>query len=152
MYGGLTALYVCAIVFATNSSIHECEGDSRDGISFSFSTWLLIYGILGLVGMAFRYAAEKCDTIIVAIYDIFASAFHFAWLVIGYILMERDVVPTCDSDAPFYQLSLAVLIINTVASAIFLCVGCCTCFAGNVQIQNPTSSASIRFTISQRNI
>src|SRR5438093_1342298 len=82
---------IAALVIQQNYGDDACIGSYR-GISFNYATWLLVYGVVGLVYGILSFCTLAIDmanntnglfTCYVSVFFIPVALFRFAWFVVG---------------------------------------------------------------------
>jgi hypothetical protein len=132
-------LAVTAIDVAWKDGNDQCIGNYK-GISFSYGTWLLIFGwtdiaevaavlvvIAGLIlslQMHNETCAEGLGMCAICLFAV-CETFQFAWYVVGAVSFFAEVAPSCPQGSRLYDFGLALFVIKTVL------FGCCCLLGGN---------------------
>lgn len=119
---GSCALGVCAIVIALNNKDNSCATD-YDGISFSCTTWLLVFGATTLgfwaLVILLMISAICVEMSLVTGFGLCVAVayglFSTAWMIIGSVLYFHDVHDNCPTDGALRQFGLAVFIIWVIS-------------------------------------
>jgi hypothetical protein len=127
VYGVIIAIAltfgIVAIVIADKYGNDQCVG-SYAGISFSYGTWLLVFGAIKVVMcfvstiLVIASVLDKsgCSLIVTYIVGALGMGFDFAFYIVGSILFFNEVNSTnCSTEQPpLQQFGLALFIIQTI--------------------------------------
>jgi hypothetical protein len=116
------SLNLTALVIAYNNSDVDCISDYA-GISFSYITWLKVFGFIGtaymfiLLFLISVFTYNQADTItiiqIIKLSYIPYFMFNFVWYIVGAVLYF-ETVHSCNSSLPIRSFGLALFIIQTI--------------------------------------
>jgi hypothetical protein len=99
---GNLILAIPALVISYRHESDPCVGHFQ-GIRFEYPTWLLVYGWteiaesgIALCGVALSCAtASEVPLAMVIALDALCVMFHFAWYIVGAILLFTEITPSC---------------------------------------------------------
>lgn len=120
------SLYIPAIIYGMRGD-PDCATTYPE-ITFDYSTWLLWFGIVGLIhiGITFFFATlELCyDGVGIALWVIFYILFvlfSLAWFITGAVLLFSTLVHRDCFGEPIWKFGLALFTIEAAGRCLHLC-------------------------------
>lgn len=135
---GVMSITALVIAYTEASEYEACMHHYR-GIKFSYLTWLKATGFLfifyltelGLMIMAIINRSELVGIIQMVLLVLY-RLFMVAWIVVGAVLLFKEVQPGCPEDSTQWQFGLALFIVMLLTNSVHFVLKCAGLIIGNM--------------------